>query len=172
MKFLKGYWGKETLTGMELKLFFCFVFTIDTTVFDLISHSILLLLFWWKFYVGRSQKHDCECCHFVHSSLHQWHHKQGLHVWQKYQIWWWLFLHSTILCSWADSLRSHVILDEWLAFCSTFLNIHLSGVLKHWYGWCHLKLLPSWHKFCVHHLNMHHVTSCKATYIRCMGVKL
>ena len=38
-------------------------------------------------------------------------------------------LYSTILCSRADSLHSHVILHEWLAFHSAFLNIHRSGVL-------------------------------------------
>ena len=37
----------------------------------------------------------------------------------------------------------HVILHEWRDFYSTFLNIHQSGVLKHWHGWCHMKLLPS-----------------------------
>ena len=31
--------------------------------------------------------------------------------------------------SWTDSLRSHVILHEWPAFYSAFLNIHRSGVL-------------------------------------------
>ena len=44
-------------------------------------------------------------------------------------IFWWLLLYSAILCSRADTLRPHVILHEWLAFYSTFLNIHLSGVL-------------------------------------------
>jgi len=34
-----------------------------------------------------------------------------------------------ILRSRADSLRSHVILHEWIAFYSAFLNIHRSGVL-------------------------------------------
>ena len=43
--------------------------------------------------------------------------------------WWWLLLYSAILRSRADSLRSHVILHAWLAFHSTFLNIHRSGVL-------------------------------------------
>ena len=38
-------------------------------------------------------------------------------------------LYSAVLRSWADSLRSHVILHEWLAFYSAFLNIHRSGVL-------------------------------------------
>ena len=37
--------------------------------------------------------------------------------------------YNSILCSWADSLCSHVILHEWQAFYSTFLNIHQSGVL-------------------------------------------
>ena len=41
----------------------------------------------------------------------------------------WSLLYSAILHSWADSLRSHVILHEWIAFYSTFLNIHRSGVL-------------------------------------------
>ena len=55
-------------------------------------------------------------------------------------------------------------------FVIVFLNIHQSGVLKHWHGWCHMKLQPSRRKFCVHHTTMHHVTSCKATYVMCMRV--
>ena len=55
-------------------------------------------------------------------------------------------------------------------FIARVLNIHRSGVLKRWHGWCHMKLQPSWRKFCVHHTTMHHVTSCKATYVRCMHV--
>ena len=43
--------------------------------------------------------------------------------------WWWSLLYSAILRSRTDSLRSHVILHEWLAFYSAFLNIHQSGVL-------------------------------------------
>ena len=42
---------------------------------------------------------------------------------------WWLLLYSAILRSQADSLRSHVILHEWITFYSAFLNIHQSGVL-------------------------------------------
>ena len=34
----------------------------------------------------------------------------------------WSLLCSTVLHSWADSLHLHVILHEWLAFYSTFLN--------------------------------------------------
>ena len=41
----------------------------------------------------------------------------------------WLLLYGAILRSRADSLRLHVILHEWLAFYSAFLNIHWSGVL-------------------------------------------
>ena len=40
--------------------------------------------------------------------------------------------------------------------------------LQRWHGWCHMKLQPSRRKFCVHHTTMHHVTSCKATYVRCI----
>ena len=41
----------------------------------------------------------------------------------------WSLLYSAILRSRTDSLRSHVILHEWIAFYSAFLNIHRSGVL-------------------------------------------
>ena len=34
-----------------------------------------------------------------------------------------------VLCSRADSLHLHVILREWIAFYSVFLNIHFNGVL-------------------------------------------
>ena len=46
-----------------------------------------------------------------------------------YILLYWSLLYSAILRSWADSLRSHVILHEWIAFYSAFLNIHRSGVL-------------------------------------------
>ena len=39
-----------------------------------------------KFNVWKSWKHDHECCLFVPSSLYQWRHKQGWHVWQSYEI--------------------------------------------------------------------------------------
>ena len=41
----------------------------------------------------------------------------------------WALLYSAILRFRADSLCSHVILHEWIAFYSAFLNIHWSGVL-------------------------------------------
>ena len=46
-----------------------------------------------------------------------------------FYYYYWLLLCSAILRSWADSLRSHVILHEWIASYSAFLNIHRSGVL-------------------------------------------
>ena len=42
--------------------------------------------------------------------------------------------------------------------------------LQRWHGWCHMKLQPSRRKSCIHHTTMLHVTSCKATYVRCMRV--
>ena len=39
----------------------------------------------------------------------------------------WSLLYNAILRSPADSLHSHVILHEWIAFYCAFLNIHRSG---------------------------------------------
>ena len=65
----------------------------------------------------------------IHILIDNWHFKD---VWLLV-IWWWgwwgLLLYSAVLCSRADSLHSHVILHQWLAFYSVFLNIHWSGVL-------------------------------------------
>ena len=58
-----------------------------------------------------------------------WTISSFLEQWWWWRWWWQLLLHSAILCSRADSLRSHVILHEWLAFYSAFLNIHQGGVL-------------------------------------------
>ena len=76
---------------------------------------------------------------------------------------WWMLSYNAILRSRVDSLRSHVILHEWRAFYRAFLISTKVACLQHWHGWCHMKLLPSRSKFCVHHTTMHHVTSCKAT---------
>ena len=43
---------------------------------------------------------------------------------------------------------SHLIIHEWLTFYSAFFNSHWNGALKHWHGWCHVKLLPSQHVLC------------------------
>ena len=45
------------------------------------------------------------------------------------KYYYWSLLYSAIRRSRADSLHSHVILHEWIAFYSAFLNIHRSGVL-------------------------------------------
>ena len=64
----------------------------------------------------------------------------------------WLLLYSTILQSWADSVRSHVIPCEWTswAFKSLFFWISTEMVyLQHWLtGWCRVKLLLSQHVLC------------------------
>ena len=72
---------------------------------------------------------------------------------------------SAILCSRADSLCSHVILYEWLAFYGTFLNIDWSAILTVLFdcymagaAWncCHLGA------FCVYRTIMHYVKSLHA----------
>ena len=68
-------------------------------------------------------------------------------------------LFSALKQTWADSWMSHSILNEWLYHMVHIFNIHWSGVLDSgvWllHGWCHMKLLPSRHKFCV---TMHQFT--------------
>ena len=76
-------------------------------------------------------------------------------------------LYGTILCSWADSLRSCCMwfwMSDWslLYNYTAFLNTHWSGVLTLGYsviwllqGWCHVKLLSSRCTFSVHHTTMH-----------------
>ena len=74
----------------------------------------------------------------------------------------WLLLYSDILHSQTYSLHSHVIVLEWITFYSTFLTMHHSGVLTvagATWNCRHLSV------FWVHHTTMHHVTSCKATYV-------
>ena len=54
------------------------------------------------------------------------------------------FWHSAVLRFRADSLRSHVILHEWIAFYSAFFEYITEVVyLQRWHGYCHMKLLPS-----------------------------
>ena len=78
----------------------------------------------------------------------------------------WSLLYSAIFRSRADSLHSHVILHESLAFKSAVSNINRSGVRTlnadiagAILNCCRLG------EFCVHHTMMHHVTSCKASCI-------
>ena len=43
--------------------------------------------------------------------------------------------------------------------------------LQRWHGWCHVKMLPSRRKSCVHHTTMLHVTSCKVSKVyACLAV--
>ena len=63
----------------------------------------------------------------------------------------WSLLYSAVLRSWADSLRSHVSLHEWIAFYSVFLKIHWSGVLTALAWQVPQNLLPesrSWRILC------------------------
>ena len=55
----------------------------------------------------------------------------------------WSLLYRAIPCSRADSLHSHVILQEWIAFIARFLISTEVVYLQRWHGWCHMKLLPS-----------------------------
>ena len=53
-----------------------------------------------------------------------------LKYWRKTSwFYWFCCCWSLFYSSWADSLCSHLTLHEWIAFYSTFLNIHRSGVL-------------------------------------------
>ena len=73
------------------------------------------------------------------------------YYYQSYYCYWSL-LYSAILRSWADSLRSHVILHEWIAFYSAFLFLFFISTevvyLQRWHGWCHKKPLPSRRVLC------------------------
>ena len=60
----------------------------------------------------------------------------------------WLFLCSAILHSRADPPRLHVILHGWIAFIVHFWISTEVLYLQRWRGWCHMKLLPSWHILC------------------------
>ena len=73
---------------------------------------------------------------------------------------------------WALGARDTGISD-WLSLAHFEYQLNLqhctySSVWLLLYGWCHVKLMLFQRIFCVHHTTMHHVTSCKATYVRCM----
>ena len=55
-----------------------------------IAKAFLFPLYFWsrwlKTVTWKSQKNDSDSCHSVPSSPHQLRHKQGQHIWQKYQI--------------------------------------------------------------------------------------
>ena len=88
----------------------------------------------------------------------------------------WSVLYSAIFRSRADSLRSHVILHEWIAFFvfCFFLNAFLNNYTTKWCTYSVGMAGATWNccrlgAFCVHLTTMHHVTSCKATYVRCFA---
>ena len=92
--------------------------------------------FGWKRF---SSSVDTVETHFDCTSPHcDRNHEDGKPVFLK-ELWLWMihywlhffffFLYSTVQRCWADSQHSHVILHEWIAFHSAFLNIHRSGVL-------------------------------------------
>ena len=63
-------------------------------------------------------------------------------------------------------------MSEWLFIVRFWISTKVV-YLQRWHGWCHKNLLPervTLGTFCVHHTTMHRVTSCKATYVRCMRV--
>ena len=65
-------------------------------------------------------------CWIKKRKIHNTDYHSRKHIYMRMRI---AFSCSAILCSQTDSLRSHVILHERLAFYSVFLNIHQSGVL-------------------------------------------
>ena len=122
-----------------------------------------------------SSVHDCRSCVRLCMSF------GGVDFWSwvsSAKSWWlidWLIddhLYSAILRSLEQThcARLWFYMSDKL-FYSAFFWISTEVVyLQRWHGWCHMKLQPSRRKFCVHHTTMHHVTSCKATYVRCMCV--
>ena len=96
--------------------------------------------------------------------IHDWH---IIASWYSCCCCCWSLSYSAVLRSRADSLRSHVILHEWIAFYSAFMNIHRSGVLTA-LAW----LVP--HETAAVSARsvytMHYVTSCKRKVHACLAV--
>ena len=89
-----------------------------STIQQQISTQLHLDIIFSVFTRVRPWKYVCVCvCVYAWACVYLWHY-------------YWLLLNSVTLSSRADSLRWHVILHEWTAFYSAFLNIHQSGVLK------------------------------------------
>ena len=57
-------------------------------------------------------------------------------------------------------------------FIARFLNIHRTGVLKCWHGWCHMKLLPSRLVLCTrfNHASCHFMQSYIRKVYACLAV--
>ena len=87
-------------------------------------------------------------------------------------IYYWSLLYSAILRSRADSLRSHVILHEWIAFYSAFFFFTEVVYLQSWHGLCHKKLLPSRRVLCTpyNHAPCHFMQSHIHKVYACLAV--
>ena len=84
----------------------------------------------------------------------------------------WSLLYSAILRSRADSLRSHVILPEWLVFIARFWISTEVVYLQRWHGWCHMKLLQSRRVLCTpyNHVPCHFMRSRIRKVHACLAV--
>ena len=87
-----------------------------------------------------------------------------------FDVWCLMITYIALFSALLSRLTALACGSTWVTSFFFFFYIHRSGVLKRWHGWCHMKLQPSRRKLCVHHTTMHHVSSCKATYVRCMRV--
>ena len=117
------------------------------------------------------QKHDREYCSFVSGPLYHPRKEVG-----GGDVWYLSFIYSILRCR-ADSLRSHVVRNERLAFYSALLNIYRISLLKRClvvtYGWCHVKLVPSRCVPCTpYNQALCQVILCKATYVGYMRIYL
>ena len=89
----------------------------------------------------------------------------GLQCWENWHID--DRLYSAILRSLEQTHCSRMwfYMSDWLYSAFFEYPPRWCQYLQRWHGWCHMKLQPSRRKSCVHHTAMHHVTSCKATYL-------
>ena len=71
----------------------------------------------------------------------------------------------------ADCARMRFYMSDYNFSAIARFQTHTKAVyFQRWHGWCHMEPLPS-RAFCVHHTTaMHHVTSGKATYVRCVRI--
>ena len=134
------------------------------------THNYSYLVFFQPFFALKWWLWSLGCCVGFSGNLHRYVITAWSLLFHCCLCCCWSLLYSAILHSQADSLRSHAILHKWLVFIARFWISTEVVYLQRWHGWCHMKLLLSQRRFCVHHTTMHHVTSCKATYIGCMLV--
>ena len=123
-----GYGGKMIFL-MNLSCFDCCIFL------KKISFSIFQLIL-PKHWIGVETQSATPFCRglTLFPGMLQYIIKSWLHWLTEIKFcekhYYWSLLYRAVLRCWADSLRSHVILHEWIAFFySAFLNIHRSGVL-------------------------------------------